>query len=99
MSRQVEHVVFFKFDENALDMEKVDEILSRARKEIDGLLELNFGQTFTTDRAQGYTHALRARFVNKEALEKYGPHPVHQEYVAYARPLAKAPLVCLDWEV
>ncbi|KAJ3332563.1 hypothetical protein HDU76_013811 [Blyttiomyces sp. JEL0837] len=44
---------------------------------IPGVLKVQFGPTFTTERNQGYTHQLVVELVDKEALKVYASHPTH----------------------
>ncbi|KAJ3288944.1 hypothetical protein HDU79_004435 [Rhizoclosmatium sp. JEL0117] len=45
---------------------------------IPGCKRVQFGETFTTERARGYTHQLVVELENKDTLASYGPHPMHQ---------------------
>ncbi|MGG4145299.1 Dabb family protein [Paenibacillus algorifonticola] len=49
-----------------------------------GIAYLTAGRNITneTERQQGYTLALRITFKDQAALETYGSHPVHQEFVS-----------------
>jgi hypothetical protein len=80
-----EHMVFFKFN-NSLTPEKEQSLLEKLKAfkgAIPGIVELTFGINVTEEkeRGQGYTLGLRVTFKDKEALNKYGPHPVHQDFV------------------
>lgn len=80
-----EHIVLFKFN-NSLTPEKEQELLEKlnAFKElIPGIIELTCGFNVTDekDKRQGFTLGLRVTFVDKEALNKYGPHSTHQDFV------------------
>lgn len=78
----IEHLVLFKWKEGVSE-ETIEELMCQLRalpRQIEGLLELNCGRDIS-GRAKGYTHALRARFADRAALERYGPHPAHQEVV------------------
>lgn len=82
----VEHIVLFKMKPESTEAQK-EELLRKLRGlegKIDGIVSLSAGESFT-DRHQGYRIGLVVRFVDKEALERYGPHPEHvpvKEYVA-----------------
>lgn len=82
----VEHIVLFKMMPESTAAEK-EELLRKLRGlegKIDGIVSLSAGESFT-DRHKGYTIGLVVRFVDREALERYGPHPEHvpvKEYVA-----------------
>lgn len=95
----VEHIVLFKMKpENT--PEQNDELIRRLRGlagKIEGIVSLSAGESFT-DRHQGYTVGLVVRFTDKEALERYGPHPEHvpvKEYVAEVC----ADVIAVDYEI
>ncbi|MBS4202351.1 Dabb family protein [Bacillus sp. FJAT-49732] len=80
-----EHMVFFKFIET-ITPEKEQELLEkllRFKEKIPGIVELTAGFNVTEEeeRKQGYSLGLRVTFENKESLNQYGPHPVHQDFV------------------
>ncbi len=78
----IEHIVVFKVKDGLTDVEKED-LLSALRSlkdRVPGIVDLLVGENFS-ERAQGFTHALVARFVDRAALDGYLPHPAHQEVV------------------
>jgi hypothetical protein len=80
-----EHLVVFKFNDS-LTPEKEQELLGKLKAfkgVIPGIIQLTAGNNVTmeTERAQGYTLGLRVTFEDKDALNEYGPHPVHQDFV------------------
>lgn len=80
-----EHMVFFKFYDS-LTKEKEQEFLEKLHSLkglIPGIAELTCGINVTeeNDKCQGFTLGLRISFVDKNALNAYGPHPAHQEFV------------------
>jgi hypothetical protein len=80
-----EHLVIFKFNDSVTP-EKTQDLLEKLQAFkgiIPGIVELSAGVNVTEEieRAQGYTLGLRVTFENKAALDKYGPHPVHQDFV------------------
>lgn len=80
-----EHMVYFKFNDS-LTSEKEQELLGKLKAfkgVIPGIVELTAGINVTDEkeRARGYTMGLRVTFESKEALDNYGPHPVHQDFV------------------
>lgn len=76
----VSHVVMLKFKDDpagvALFVKRVEDL-----RAIPDILDFRFGETFTTGRAQGYTHMLVAQFPSREALAAYDEHPVHVKFV------------------
>ncbi len=78
-------MVFFKFNES-VKKEKEQELLNKLQNlkgTIPGIVELTVGHNVTeeVEHYHGYSLGLRVTFENKEALERYGPHPLHQEFV------------------
>jgi hypothetical protein len=80
-----EHLVFFKFNDS-LTPEKEQELIEKLKAfkgVIPGIVELTVGinDTEEKERVQGYTLGLRVTFEDKDALNEYGPHAVHQDFV------------------
>lgn len=80
-----EHLVFFKFNDS-LTPEKELELLEKLKAfkgVIPGIVQLTAGINVTEEkeRIQGYTLGLRVTFEDKDALNEYGPHPAHQDFV------------------
>lgn len=80
-----EHMVFFKLNENTTpenEKELLDKLLNFNGK-IPGIVELTAGINVSDEieNKHGYTLGLRITFENKQALDVYGPHPLHQEFV------------------
>lgn len=95
----VEHIVLFKFHETA-STEAINaglDALRALKNEIPGILELTCGENFT-NRSQGFTHALYVRFVDKEALAAYGPHPKHVAVGTDHFNAIRADILAVDYE-
>ncbi|WLR58550.1 Dabb family protein [Guptibacillus hwajinpoensis] len=95
----IEHVVLFKFSEETT-MDQKEEGMRRlieVKEKIPGIIDIQAGNNFT-DRSQGFESALTVRFESKEALEAYGPHPAHQEVVAYLKEIGMRDVLALDFE-
>ena len=78
----IEHIVLIKWTPDALP-EQIEEALTALRSlksQIPGILDLNCGEDISGN-AQGYTHALVVRFVDRAALDAYNPHPTHVHVV------------------
>lgn len=80
-----EHLVCFRFKETLaaqMEQELIETLLSFKGK-IPGIVEISAGvnETEETNNVQGYTLGLRVTFQDRESLQQYGPHPVHQEFV------------------
>ncbi|CCW35530.1 Stress responsive A/B Barrel Domain-containing protein [Chthonomonas calidirosea] len=96
----IEHLVLFRWKEGVSET-TIEEVMRRLRalpQQIEGILELNCGRDFS-GRSKGYTHALRVRFVNRQALENYGPHPAHQEVVQKLILPNTADILAFDFQV
>lgn len=94
----VEHIVLFKMKPESTPAEK-DELLRRLRSlegKIEGMVSLSAGESFT-NRHKGYTIGLVVRFVDREALERYGPHPEHVPVKAYADQVCED-VIAVDYE-
>ncbi|MEK3725468.1 Dabb family protein [Paenibacillus sp. FSL H8-0034] len=80
-----EHIVAFKFNKNYKpehEKQLLESLLS-FKGRIPGVVELTAGVNVTeeTDNIRGYTLGLRVTFEDKQSLQQYGPHPVHQQFV------------------
>jgi len=95
----VEHIVLFRWTEDA-SQEAIDSVVAELRElksKIAGVVDLSCGVNFS-DRAKGYTHGLVVRFMDRAALEAYGPHPEHQRVVQnFINPI-RADILALDYE-
>ena len=79
----VEHLVWFKLKDDVQEEQK-QALLSGLRGlagQIEGIEHLACGEDFS-GRSKGYQIGLVVRFTTREALEKYGPHPAHQQFLA-----------------
>ncbi|WP_240418339.1 Dabb family protein [Paenibacillus periandrae] len=80
-----EHIVAFKFNENYKpehEKQLLESLLS-FKGRIPGVVDMTAGVNVTeeTDNIRGYTLGLRVTFEDKQSLQQYGPHPVHQQFV------------------
>jgi hypothetical protein len=74
----VDHLVFFAVREET-PPEDVEDLLSSMRslkEEVSSTVDLSVGEDFS-GRAGGYTHALFARFEDRDGLQEYMQHPAH----------------------
>ncbi|WP_214627570.1 Dabb family protein [Paenibacillus agaridevorans] len=81
-----EHLVVFKFNTN-LTPDKQQELLDQLlgfQGRIPGILDISAGINVTeeTENVHGYTLGLRVTFDSLASLRSYGPHPLHQQFVA-----------------
>ena len=78
----IEHIVLFRWKPEATDdqVAGIMEGLRGLKDRIPGIVTLACGADFS-GRAQGYTHALVARFSDRAALDAYGPHPAHRAVI------------------
>lgn len=78
----VDHLVLFAVKEEA-SSDEVEDLLSsiRALKDkVDSVVDLSVGEDFS-GRSGEYTHALFARFEDRDGLREYAEHPDHLEVV------------------
>ncbi|KAJ3016084.1 hypothetical protein HKX48_004208 [Thoreauomyces humboldtii] len=74
--------VLFKFKDSvpATDVATVEKDVWEL-KSVPTVLKMSFGPTFTTHKAQGFTHTMVFEFANKEDLQTYLGSPTHCEFV------------------
>lgn len=77
----VEHLVWFKLKEGVTEEQKqaMMQALRALPATIEGIEHLACGEDFS-GRSEGYGIGLVVRFVSREALESYGPHPDHAAF-------------------
>jgi hypothetical protein len=74
----VDHLVFFAVREE-VSPEDVEDLISSMRglkDDVSSTVDLSVGEDFS-GRAGGYTHALFARFEDRDGLREYMQHPAH----------------------
>ncbi|QPT41230.1 Stress responsive A/B Barrel Domain [Oligella ureolytica] len=78
------HMVLFKFEEpvTADFEETVEYHCEQIRQHCEGVILFDLKKNFS-DRAGGFVYALSSIFKDVESLEKYQPHPVHEELKKY----------------
>jgi hypothetical protein len=96
----VEHVVLFKVTPEATEEQKERLIaeLGALKDKIPGIVDLSVGRNFS-DRNQGFEVGLVVRFVDRAALEAYGPHPAHQGCVQQFVAPIKQDVIVVDYEI
>lgn len=74
----VDHLVLFtvKGDAGTKDVEDLLASLKGLKKKIPDVIDLSVGESFS-ERSQGYTHGLFARFRTVDDLRSYISHPEH----------------------
>lgn len=95
----VEHIVLFKMKPDSTPEQK-DELIRKLRElgdKVEGIVSLSAGESFT-NRHKGYTVGLVVRLVDKEALERYGPHPGHVPVKEYVAQVCED-VIAVDYEV
>ncbi len=93
-------MVGFKFSEKTTNEQKTEikQMAKTLKEEIPGIISLAVGTNFS-ERNHGFEIGLTVRFEDKKALEVYGPHPKHQELVAYLKEVGLTDIIVLDFEV
>ena len=78
------HMVLFKFEEPVpADFEETVEYhCGQIRQHCEGTILFDMKKNFS-DRAGGFVYALSSIFKDVESLDKYQPHPVHEEFKKY----------------
>jgi hypothetical protein len=96
----VEHIVIFKWKEDAPPDKIAEAIagLKALKDEIPGIISLTCGENFSP-RSQGYECGLLVRFVDRAALEAYGPHPAHQAVVQTLISPIRTDTIVVDFEI
>lgn len=91
--------MLFQFDESTSEAQKSELIgkLKSLQEEIPGIENLKVGKDFTK-RSKGYDIGLFVEFSNVESFEQYGPHPKHQEVVAYLQEIGVKDIIVNDFE-
>lgn len=95
----VEHLVLFKLKPDVTEDQKEQMIegLRSLQEKIPGILHLSAGGNFS-DRSQGYEIGLSVRFVDRQALDVYIPHPAHRECVDRFITPIKTDVIVVDYE-
>lgn len=97
-----EHIVVFRFNEN-ITAEKEQDLLNQLKAfkgRIPRIVELTAGINTTgeIEAKQGYTLGLRITFEDKQALDNYLPHPIHQEFISSLNGVIDN-VVVMDYEI
>ena len=82
------HVFAFRWRSGVTEDQK-QRVISEIRQlqgQIPGLLETYVGKN-VSPRGQGYELGGVMKFADRESLDAYGPHPVHQELLSWLMPL------------
>jgi hypothetical protein len=82
------HSFAFRWKPDVSEHQK-ERVISEIRKlqgQIPGLLETHVGKNISP-RGQGYELGGVMKFSDKNALDAYGPHPVHQKLLTWLVPL------------
>ena len=72
----LDHIVLLRCRDGAFAKHDLNRAL-RSLSSIDGVIDMTAGETYTTNRSNGYTHGLVARIRNRDALTTYATHPKH----------------------
>ena len=96
----IEHIVLMRFSKNTTKSQKNELNLKTLalKKGIPGVMDIQMGHNFS-ERSQGYDMGLTVRFTDQAALDNYGPHPLHQEFVAYMDEIGIEDKLVVDFEI
>ena len=100
MTSSVSHVVLFKWkpDASAEDIAGTVAALRAMEGRIPGMTQLHVGETFSTARSKGFTHALTCRLPARADVEAYALHAVHQHAVTHHVKPFLADIIALDFD-
>jgi len=89
------HLVMFQFKEGttAEQVTEIEQKFEALEKQIDTIIDFEWGTAATTERNQGFTHCFTITFKDIAGLDTYLPHEAHQAFVAIASPHVKDLLV------
>lgn len=92
------HTVWFKLKPGVMEPDKIamQHSLLAMRGNIPGVAEIACGTDFS-GRSQGFDVGLVVSLESRQALDEYGPHPVHQAFVEGFRHLWTE-VMALDFE-
>ena len=92
----IEHIVLVKFkDVTEEQLNGAVDLLTKLR-DIPGVIDAQAGISMKRDH---YDIGLTVRFEDEESLKNYGPHPKHQEVVAYLTEVGVKDLKVVDFEI
>ena|SRR5258708_39172710 len=96
----VEHIVLFKWkpDTSREAIEAAVAGLMGLKYKIPGIIDMTCGDNFSS-RSQGYEFGLVIRFTDREALEAYGPNPLHQEVVQTLIAPIREEVIAVDYNI
>ncbi len=75
----ITHVVLLnpKEDKSPREIQRALENVAELKEIIPGITEVKTGENVSANH-HGYTYGFIMRFVDKDALKAYAPHPAHQ---------------------
>ncbi len=91
-------MVLFKFanDPTEQQLAHLTQLAHGLNEHIAGIVDLAIGRN-TSSRNQGFQVGLTVRFQDKAALDAYGPHPKHQELVAFTLEMGRTDIIVVDF--
>jgi hypothetical protein len=95
----IDHLVLFTLKEDT-SREDEEDVLSTFREikgEIPNFVDFSIGKNFS-ERSQGYTHGLFARFQTRDDLQAYLKHPEHLSAVEKLDAFQEGERVVVDYE-
>jgi hypothetical protein len=95
----IDHLVLFTLKEGTSqgDEEDVISTFRELRGKIPNLLDFSIGRNFS-ERSQGCTHGLFARFQTRDDLQAYLKHPEHLSAVEKLEALQEGERIVVDYE-
>jgi Stress responsive A/B Barrel Domain len=95
----IDHLVLFTLKEGTSqdDEEDVISTFRELRGKIPNFIDFSIGRNFS-ERSQGYTHGLFARFHTRDDLQAYLRHPEHLSAVEKLEALQEGERIVVDYE-
>ena len=84
------HVVFFKFKDSATpeQVQGIEKAFIELAGKVDTVKAFEWGTNVSPENINdGFTHCFFVTFADKAGLEKYLPHPAHQDFVSHLKPI------------
>lgn len=99
-TKQLRHVVMFKFNDDAdpAEVKKIEDAFAALPAKIPEISYFEWGLNNSPEGLnKGFTHCFFMSFNSEEARKKYLPHPDHQAFVSMLGPLLEDAMVMDYW--
>ena len=99
--RPLQHVVFFKFKEDASDdrVAEVEQAFASLPSKLDAIKAFEWGRNNSPEKHDdGFTHCFLVTFDSEDGRGQYLPHPDHQAFVEVLKPVLDKVRVLDFWD-